>query len=84
MRHDGGGAVADRSGRDAVAGLVAERAAHADPGATPGQIHERLALEMMGDGHATFDQIARRQWGVPVHAPFLDTAVVDVCHAVPG
>ncbi len=73
-----------RSGRDAVAGLVAERAAHADPGATPGQIHERLALEMMGDGHATFDQIARRQWGVPVHAPFLDTAVVDVCHAAPG
>lgn len=73
-----------RSGRSAVADLVATRAADADPQATPGQVHERLALEVMGDGHATYDQIARQQWGLPVHAPFLDTPVVNVCHAIPG
>ncbi|MFE7114559.1 asparagine synthase-related protein [Streptomyces sp. NPDC057654] len=73
-----------RSGRLAVADLVARRAADADPLAAPGAVHERLALEVMGDGHATYDQIARQQWGLPLHAPFLDTPVVDVCHAVPG
>ncbi|MET8944576.1 hypothetical protein ABZX30_13585 [Streptomyces sp. NPDC004542] len=60
------------------------RAEGADPHAGPGQVHERLALELMGDGHATYDAIARRLWGLPVHAPFLDTAVVDACHAIPG
>jgi len=73
-----------RAGRDALANLVDARAQHADPSTAPGQLHERLALEAMGDGHATFDEIARHEWGVPVHAPFLDTAVVDICHAIPG
>ncbi|MFE7462580.1 asparagine synthase-related protein [Streptomyces sp. NPDC057499] len=73
-----------RSGRSAVADLVAHRAAEADPLTTPGAVHERLALEVMGDGHATYDQIVRQQWGLPLHAPFLDTPVVDVCHAIPG
>lgn len=72
------------AGRSAVARLVADRAEVADPHAGPGQVHERLALEVMGDGHATYDALARRLWGLPVHAPFLDTAVVDACHAIPG
>ncbi|MGY3056100.1 asparagine synthase (glutamine-hydrolyzing) [Streptomyces sp. TE3672] len=73
-----------RAGRAAVAALVAARAEVADPYAGPGQVHERLALELMGDGHATYDTIARHMWDTPVHAPFLDTPVVDVCHAIPG
>ncbi|MFL4910743.1 asparagine synthase-related protein [Streptomyces sp. MMS24-I2-30] len=72
------------AGRAAVAELVGARAEVADPHAGPGQVHERLALELMGDGHATYDAIARRLWGLPVHAPFLDTAVVDASHAIPG
>lgn len=36
-----------RSGRSAVAELVAHRAADADPLATPGAVHERLALEVI-------------------------------------
>ncbi|MEU2358874.1 asparagine synthase-related protein [Streptomyces misionensis] len=73
-----------RTARTAVADLVAARAETADAHAGPGQVHERLALEMMGHGHATYDAIARQLWGVPVHAPFLDTPLVDVCHAIPG
>lgn len=73
-----------RAGRAAVAALVAARAETTDPDDVPGRVHERLALELMGDGHATYDAIARRLWGLPVHTPFLDTAVVDVCHAIPG
>ncbi|MET9776261.1 asparagine synthase-related protein [Streptomyces sp. NPDC006367] len=38
----------------------------------------------MGDGHATYDALVRHLWGVPVHAPFLDTTVIDACHAIPG
>lgn len=71
-------------GRDLVAALVGERAKAADPDASPGAVHERLALELMGDGHNTYDQIARALWDLPIHAPLLDTAVVDVCQAVPG
>ncbi|MFD8148794.1 asparagine synthase-related protein [Streptomyces sp. NPDC059708] len=73
-----------RAGRAAVADLVAARAEAADPDAAPGRLHERLALELMGDGHATYDTIARRLWGLPVHAPLLDTPIVDICHAIPG
>ncbi|MCU4750257.1 albusnodin/ikarugamycin family macrolactam cyclase [Streptomyces sp. G-5] len=73
-----------RAGRAAVAELVAARAATADPHAGPGQVHQRLALELMGDGHATYDAIARRLWGIPIHAPFLDSQVVDAAHAIPG
>jgi asparagine synthase (glutamine-hydrolysing) len=65
-----------RAGRTAVADLVAARAGTADPHAGPGRVHERLALELMGDGHAAYDAIARQLWGLPVHAPFLDTSVV--------
>lgn len=73
-----------RSGRTAVAEFVAARAGSADPDIAPGVLHERLALEYMGAGHAGFDQIARQQWNLPIHAPFLDTQVVDVCLAAPG
>lgn len=73
-----------RAGRTAVADLVTARAQTARADTTPGALHERLALELMGDGHATFDQISRQQWGLPVHAPLLDNHVVDACHAIPG
>ncbi|NEA20656.1 asparagine synthase-related protein [Streptomyces halstedii] len=73
-----------RAGRTVVADLVTARAQTARPDTTPGALHERLALELMGDGHATFDQISRHQWGLPVHAPLLDNLVVDACHAIPG
>ncbi|GAA1334675.1 hypothetical protein GCM10009647_076460 [Streptomyces sanglieri] len=73
-----------RAGRTVVADMVAARAQTARPDTTPGVLHERLALELMGDGHATFDQISRQQWGLPVHAPLLDNLVVDACHAIPG
>ncbi|MER8234320.1 asparagine synthase-related protein [Streptomyces sp. NPDC094049] len=71
-------------GRSMVAELVGERANGADARQTPGSLHERLALELMGDGHATFDQMSRTLWSLPVHAPLLDNRVVDLCHAVPG
>ncbi|MER8159985.1 asparagine synthase-related protein [Streptomyces sp. NPDC094472] len=73
-----------RTGRAVVADLVTARAQTARPDTTPGALHERLALELMGDGHATFDQISRQQWSLPVHAPLLDNLVVDACHAIPG
>ncbi|OKJ55938.1 asparagine synthase-related protein [Streptomyces sp. CB02115] len=73
-----------RSGRSLVAGLVGARATSADRRETPGRLHERLALELMGDGHSTFDQMSRTLWDLPVHAPLLDNRVVDVCHAIPG
>ncbi|MEW1700340.1 asparagine synthase-related protein [Streptomyces sp. NPDC091278] len=73
-----------RSGRAMVADLVGVRAVGADRGEAPGRLHERLALELMGDGHATFDQMARTLWKLPVHAPLLDNRVVDLCHAIPG
>ncbi|MBU7598946.1 hypothetical protein JGS22_015325 [Streptomyces sp. P38-E01] len=71
-------------GRSLVAGLVGSRAASADRRETPGRLHERLALELMGDGHSTFDQVSRTLWDLPVHAPLLDNRVVDLCHAIPG
>ncbi|MFJ6661311.1 asparagine synthase-related protein [Streptomyces sp. NPDC091377] len=73
-----------RAGRAQVADLVTARAQSARPQTAPGALHERLALELMGDGHATFDQISRQQWRLPVHAPLLDNLVVDACHAIPG
>ncbi|MDJ0383236.1 asparagine synthase-related protein [Streptomyces sp. G-G2] len=71
-------------GRSAVAALVDDAARRADLDIRPGVLHERLALERMGEEHATFDDIARQRWGLPVHAPYLDSLVVDACHAVPG
>lgn len=73
-----------RAGRAVVADLAGARAQTARPDTTPGALHERIALELMGDGHATFDQISRQQWDLPVHAPLLDDLVVDACHAIPG
>lgn len=71
-------------GRRAVADLVAARAHHTDPGITPAVLHDRLALEWMAASHAAFDSIARQQWGLAIHAPFLDTPVVDACMAIPS
>ncbi len=73
-----------RLGRSTVAELIGARIADADPRQTPGRLHERLALELMGDGHSTFDQMSRTLWDLPVHAPLLDNRVVDLCHAIPG
>ncbi|QCX82221.1 Asparagine synthase (plasmid) [Streptomyces sp. YIM 121038] len=72
------------TGRRLVAELVGATAASADPRTAPGALHERLALEYMGAGHASYDQIARQQWSLPIHAPLLDTPVVDACLAIPG
>jgi asparagine synthase (glutamine-hydrolysing) len=71
------------AGRTAVADLVASRIPHAGEYAGPAALHDRLDLEWMAAEHATFDAIARQRWGVPVHAPFLDTPVVAACMAVP-
>jgi asparagine synthase (glutamine-hydrolysing) len=72
------------AGRGLVAELVGTSAASADPRTAPGALQERLALEYMGAGHASYDQIARQQWSLPIHAPLLDTPVVDACLAIPG
>lgn len=73
-----------RAGRTATAAVVAEQAADAGTGERPGRLHERLSLERMGEEHATYDQVSRHLWALPITAPFLDNTVVDVCHAVPG
>ncbi|MFD8970165.1 asparagine synthase-related protein [Streptomyces sp. NPDC059568] len=72
------------TGRRAVAELIEARAHMADPHATPAALHDRQALEFMAGSHAMFDSIARQKWGVPIHAPFLDTQVVDACLGIPG
>ncbi|MBW8089199.1 hypothetical protein [Streptomyces hygroscopicus] len=71
------------AGRRAVTELVASRVPHAAGHTAPGAPHDRLDLEWMAGEHATFDTIARRLWGVPIHAPFLDTAVAAACLAIP-
>lgn len=71
-----------RGGRRALSVLVETRAAQAAPYISPARLHERLGLELMADGHATFDTISRTRWGIPLHAPFLDTAVVDAALAI--
>ncbi|MEU2855640.1 albusnodin/ikarugamycin family macrolactam cyclase [Streptomyces syringium] len=74
-----------RGGRRALSVLVETRAAQVDPDVSPARLHERLGLELMADGHATFDTISRTRWSIPLHAPFLDTAVVDAALAIePG
>ncbi|MEV4975378.1 asparagine synthase-related protein [Streptomyces scopuliridis] len=72
------------AGRRAVADLVDARAQAAGPHAAPAALHDRLNLEFMAGSHAGYDAIARQLWGVPVHAPFLDTAVVSACLAIPS
>nr|WP_228454146.1 albusnodin/ikarugamycin family macrolactam cyclase [Streptomyces alkaliphilus] len=70
------------NGRRAVAEVVAARAAVANPGAEPGEVQDRLALEFMATSHAAFDLVGRQRWGLAIHAPFLDTPVVDACMAI--
>ncbi len=72
------------AGRRVVADVVGERIGAADPEVTPAALHDRLALEWMAASHAMFDAIARQQWGVPVHAPFLDTAIVTPARSIPA
>ncbi|MFD0492703.1 asparagine synthase-related protein [Streptomyces rhizosphaericus] len=71
------------AGRRAVSQLVAARVPHAVRHTAPGALHDRLDLEWMAAEHATFDAIARQRWGVPIHAPFLDTAVAATRLAIP-
>lgn len=71
-------------GRTALALLLAGQAVTSGPEPLPGALHERLYLERMGEEHGTYDQISRQLWRLPIHAPYLDNAVVDVCHTVPG
>ncbi|OEJ20934.1 asparagine synthase-related protein [Streptomyces subrutilus] len=72
------------TGRTALADLIGARAQSADPTVGPGTLRERLALEATGIEHANLDALARALWGLPVHAPFLDTRVVDIGQAVPA
>ncbi|MFF2402698.1 asparagine synthase-related protein [Streptomyces goshikiensis] len=72
------------AGRRATGTVIDGQAAVAASSERPGQLHARISLERMAEEHATYDQISRQLWKLPVHAPFLDTPVVDVCHAVPG
>ncbi|MFD5977478.1 asparagine synthase-related protein [Streptomyces bacillaris] len=71
-------------GRAALAGFIGARAQSADPATGPGALRERLALEATGTEHANLDTLSRARWGLPVHAPFLDTRIVDICLAVPA
>ncbi|MFJ4679238.1 asparagine synthase-related protein [Kitasatospora sp. NPDC088783] len=72
------------TGRTALADLVADHADTAQAGTAPGRHAQRTALEMMGAGHAEYAEIARQRWNLDIHAPYLDTPVVDACHAVPA
>ncbi|MFI6449655.1 asparagine synthase-related protein [Kitasatospora sp. NPDC050543] len=72
------------AGRTAVADLVGALAQGADPATGPGALRERLALEATGIEHANLDALTRARLGLPLHAPFLDTRIVDICHAVPA
>lgn len=72
------------AGRTALADCIGTRAAVADSAVGPGELRERLALEATGTEHAALDTLARTLWGLPMHAPFLDTRIIDICHAVPA
>ncbi|WP_030237511.1 asparagine synthase-related protein [Streptomyces sp. NRRL S-350] len=72
------------AGRTAVAHLVGDRAQTADPDLGPGALRERLALEATGAEFTHFDTLTRTLYGLPLHAPFLDTRIVDICQAVPA
>ncbi|MEU3064606.1 asparagine synthase-related protein [Streptomyces subrutilus] len=71
-------------GRTALADYIGARGHSGDPSIGPGAHRERLALEATGAEHANFDTLTRALWDLPLHAPFLDTRVVDICHAVPA
>ncbi|MGK4586114.1 asparagine synthase-related protein [Kitasatospora sp. HPMI-4] len=72
------------TGRTAVADLIGARAQTADPAIGPGALRERLALEATGAEFAHLDTLTRALFDLPVHAPFLDTRIIDICHAVPA
>ncbi|GAB2717883.1 asparagine synthase-related protein [Kitasatospora kifunensis] len=72
------------AGRTAVADLVGGRVRSADPAIGPGALRERLALEATGAEFANFDALTRALFDLPLHAPFLDTRVIDICLAVPA
>ncbi|WP_424893429.1 asparagine synthase-related protein [Streptomyces sp. XH2] len=72
------------AGRQAVADRVAARVPDAGAYRAPGALHDRLDLEWMAAEHATFDTIARQLWHLPIHAPFLDSAVADACLSIPS
>lgn len=71
-------------GRRAVSDIVAAQAHAVAPEASPVAESERIALERMGEEHATYDQISRQLWDLPIHAPYLDTLVVEACRAAPS
>ncbi|WP_457511689.1 asparagine synthase-related protein [Streptomyces sp. TE33382] len=71
-------------GRRALSEVVGRAATAARPGRLPGTELEQIGLFLMGEEHATYDEIARQKWGLPIHAPYLDGPVVDACLAVPG
>lgn len=73
-----------QAGRTALADLIGAHAQTADPTIGPGALRERLALEATGIEYANLDTLTRALWGLPVYAPFLDTRIVDVSHAVPA
>ncbi|MFF9795451.1 asparagine synthase-related protein [Streptomyces bacillaris] len=73
-----------KPGRTALADLIGARAAVADPAVGPGELRERLALEATGSEYAALDCFTRALWGLPMHAPYLDTRIVDISHAVPA
>ncbi|MQS38412.1 asparagine synthase-related protein [Streptomyces katsurahamanus] len=72
------------AGRAALADLIGARVQSSDPNIGPGALRERLALEATGSEHANFDVVTRALWNLPLHAPFLDTRIVDTCLAVPA
>ncbi|MCY0930972.1 asparagine synthase-related protein [Streptomyces sp. H27-H1] len=72
------------AGRTALADFIGARAGVADSAVGPGELRERLALEATGTEHAGLDTLTRTLWGLPTYAPYLDTRIVDICHAVPA
>ncbi|NJP66317.1 asparagine synthase-related protein [Streptomyces spiramenti] len=72
------------AGRALAADVLTDAAHRADPTAAPGRTHDRLGLEFMATSHAAYQQIARQRWGLTVHAPLLDPAVVGAAMAIPA
>ncbi|WP_382465826.1 asparagine synthase-related protein [Streptomyces noursei] len=72
------------TGRALVTELISTRSRAATGQITPAVLHERLALEWMANSHAQFAEIARQRWNLAVHAPLLDTTVVDACLSIPS
>ncbi|MCK7627226.1 asparagine synthase-related protein [Streptomyces sp. RS10V-4] len=71
------------AGQSLVTELIRARAGTADPDVTPARLHERLALEWMATSHAQYAEIGLQRWQLAIHAPLLDTTVVDACLSIP-